>query len=67
MEGRAKLNFDIFKKKIKQTRAPIADNSYSRYGSYRKSPVKNDFTTEEIIDIIKSGDADGLVELSKYY
>ena len=67
MEGRAKLNFDIFKKKIKQTRAPIADNSYSRYGSYRKSPVKSDFTTEEIIDIIKSGDADGLVELSKYY
>lgn len=67
MEGRAKLNFDIFKKKIKQMRAPITDNSFTRYGNYRKSPVKNEFTTEEIIDIIKSGDADGLVELSKYY
>lgn len=43
------------------------DSSYSRYSAHRNSPVRHDYSYEEIVDLINSGNVDALRELSRYY
>ena len=46
---------------------PLNDRSYSRWGYRGNAPVADDFTLDEILNIIRSGDAQALRELSRYY
>lgn len=66
-----KRNFDNFKLSIKNSlarnRTPINERAYSRWGYSRTAPVANDFTLDEILEIIRSGDIESLRELSRYY
>ena len=49
-------------------RAPISSRVYkNRYGWQVTEPVRNDFTLEEIWEIIRSGDIMALRELSRYF
>ena len=55
---------------ISRKRAPLYDDSYysGRYRYYRHSNnVQQDFTLEQIIEIIKSGDLEQQRELSRFY
>lgn len=62
-----KYDFKTFRKKIEH-RAPLNDKSfYGRWGYMRSNPVANDFTLDEIYEIIRSGDIDSLRSLSRYY
>lgn len=64
----SKYNFKQFKIDIAaRSRAPLNDNAYSRWGYYRRNAVKDDFTLDEILNIIRSGDIDALRELSRFY
>ena len=48
-------------------RAPLNERAYSRWGYRTLDFVADDFTLDEILTIIRSGDLDSLKELSKYY
>ena len=60
-----KYGAEQFKAKMKTLISP--DGSYSRYGVHRNSPVCHDYSYEDIVDLINSGDVDALRELSRYY
>ena len=58
-------NVKDFKLKIIR-RAPITDRAYSR-GFRNGDPVASDFSLEDILEIIRSGNLDALRELSRYF
>ena len=61
-------NFANYRTRLKKTRRmPINDRSYSRWGYRPNDTVADDFTQDEILTIIRSGDIDQLRELSRYY
>ena len=65
-----KRDFANFKLQITRAtaRTPISENSYRYKWGYRMgSSVANDFTLEQIEDIIRSGDLESLRNLSRYY
>lgn len=64
-----RLNYDFsnFRNRLKIRRAPITERAYNKWGYYRSDPVRDDFTLEEIEEIIRTGDLDSLRELSRYY
>lgn len=66
-----KRNFQQFRKNLRpksiSARAPIVERAYSRWGNLRANPVAEDFTLEEIYQIIRSGDIEACRELSRYY
>ena len=62
-----KRDFSKFKLRIDRRRAPINDRSYSRWGYRRNESVATDFTLDEILEIIRSGDLTSLRELSRYF
>ena len=56
-----KRDFKQFKLEISRTRAPLNDRAYnSRWGYYSNNPVADDFTLDEILQIIRSGDLESL-------
>lgn len=65
----SKHDFSKFKLQIQRSpiRAPINDRSYTRWGYRNGYAVANDFTLEEIQEIIRTGDLASLRELSLYY
>ena len=61
-------NFDKFKVAITRAkRTPTNERAYSRWGYRNNAPVADDFTLDEILQIIRSGDTEALRELSRYY
>lgn len=64
-------DFEKFKLKINRNlsriRTPINERAYSRWGYRRNDKVAEDFTLEEILEIIRSGDLESLRSLSRYY
>lgn len=71
-KDRPKYDFSKFKLQVKRNaklgRAPITEQAYySRWGYRNGTAVANDFSLEEIQEIIRSGDLDTLRELSRYY
>ena len=49
-------------------RAPLTSDAYQRWGyRYGAGPVADDFTLDEILQIIRTGDLNSLRELSRYY
>ena len=60
-------DFKQFKLAITRNRLPLSPNSYNRWGYRHISPVADDFTLDEILNIIRSGDLASLRELSRYY
>lgn len=64
-----KHDFTTFKKKLKPiARTPISARTYrSRYGWQPAERVQNDFTLDEIQEIIRSGNIVALRELSRYF
>lgn len=65
---RKKLDFTNFKLQVKRTsRAPINERAYgSRWGYKNGYAVRQDFTLEEINEIIRSGDIEDMRNLSLY-
>ena len=67
---REKYDFTRFKVAVKNRgpRLPIGDRAYSRWGYRRSDPVGyQDFTLEQIEQIICEGDLQSLRDLSRYY
>ena len=63
-----KLDFSKLREQINRpVRAPINESAYYRYGQYRNYTVADDFTLEEIEQLIRSGDIEALRDLSLYY
>jgi hypothetical protein len=63
-----KRDFKKFKLEVARNRAPLNERAYNnRWGYYRSNPVADDFTLDEILNIIRTGDLDSLRELSRYY
>jgi hypothetical protein len=61
-----KHNVSDFKvKPIRRT--PINISAYRRWGYRTGDPVSEDFTLEEILEIIRSGEPEALRELSRYF
>lgn len=48
-------------------RMPLNDGAYRRWGFRTGDPVAHDFTLEEILEIIRSGEPEALRELSRYF
>lgn len=68
MEDKQKLNFTEFRQKIKKAgRLSLGGNIVSRWTTRLNNAVSESFTLEEIKSMIRSGDPNGLIELSKYY
>lgn len=65
MDKKKKLDFSYFKYQIQ--RAPINERAYNRWGYRNGYSVGNDFTLEQINDIIRAGDLESLRQLSLYY
>ena len=68
-KDRAAYDFSKLKLQINRiNRAPTTERSYwGRWGYRNANPVANDFTLEEIKEIIRSGDLESLRQLSRYY
>lgn len=68
---KAKRDFNKFRLQIQRSpspyRAPLNERAYTRWGYRNGYSVANDFTLEEIQEIIRSGDLNALRELSLYY
>ena len=64
---RPSYNFANFKNRIKTGRTPITTRAYNRWGYHGTDPVREDFSLDEIQEIIRSGDIDSLRELSRYF
>ena len=67
-----KYNFEDYRVRVKRkklpVRIPITSRSYNRYGNNYNEPVAaNDFTLEEIYEIIRSGDVEACRDLSRYF
>lgn len=63
----AKHDFATFKSKLARARSPLNERSYYKWGYSNTTPVADDFTLDEILEIIRSGDLQALRELSRYY
>lgn len=62
------MDTEQYRFKLRNMRAPnSADGSFSRYNVRRNNPVYHDYSYEDIVDLINSGDVDALRELSRYY
>ena len=67
-EEKKRYGFKDFRLNIKRNnRAPINERSYSRWGYNTLNSVADDFTLDEILNIIRAGDLQSLRELSRYY
>ena len=67
-KNRAKYDFSKFKLQInRMNRAPLSERAYTRWGYRLGKSVSNDFTIEEIQQIIRSGDLATLRQLSQYF
>lgn len=75
-ELKQKKDFTTFKKVVqnevnqksrRSPRTPLTARAYSRWGYSDQNPVGDDFTLEEIKDIIRSGDLVALRQLSSYF
>ena len=62
-----KRDFKQFKLAVSRARAPLGLKSYNNWGYYNSNPVADDFSLDEILNIIRSGDLSSLRELSRYY
>ena len=64
-----KYDFTRFKLQIKrqQRKTPLSDKAYSRWGYRNSFPVQDDFSLEEIYDIIRSGELESVRKLSIYF
>ncbi len=64
-------NFEAFKKAAREKRpkglAPIDARTIRTHSYYKNEPVARDFTLDQILDIIRSGDLELMRELSRYY
>ncbi len=75
MENQKKpRDFEQFRLRVRPKRrgrviaqTPLSERSYSHWGSMMNSPVQKDFTLDEILQIIRSGDLEQYRQLSKYY
>ena len=68
MEEKKKRDFSNFKLQIKrQRRTPTNERAYSRWGFRNGFPVKEDFSLEEIYEIIRSGEIEVARQLSLYF
>lgn len=71
--GKDRPKYDFSKLKLQVNRksyghTPINEQSYRSRWNYRNgSPVSDDFTLDEILEIIRTGDLDTLRVLSQYY
>lgn len=62
-----KHDFNSFKIKLKE-RAPLNTRAYYDRWNYRSNErVKDDFSLEEILNIIRQGDLESIRQLSRYY
>lgn len=61
-----KRDFAEFKRRIGSFGIPTTNSAYNRWGGATNA-VANNFTLDEIIDIINSGDIPAMRELSRYY
>ena len=66
MAEHKKYDFNQFRVKAIR-RAPLNDRAYSRWHYRENERVRGDFTLEEILDIIRTGDTGTLRELSRYF
>ena len=66
-KGKNIKDFSNFKTKVSKKRTPTSTRIDSRWSYRTVEPVKSDFSLEEIIDIILSGDQEQARNLSKYY
>jgi len=58
----------VRKSNLRVNRMPVNERAYRSSWGYRQNvPVADDFTLDEILDIIRSGDFESLRELSRYY
>lgn len=67
-KDRAKHDFTKLRLQVNRiNRAPLSNRSYSRWGYHTGVAVADDFTLEQIEEIIRSGDLESLRQLSVYY
>lgn len=63
--------FSTFRKRVQNNtgrkRTPTSDGAYSRWGYRLSNAVRNNFTLEEINELIRSGDPSSLIDLSRFY
>ena len=65
-----KRDFVEFKRKVAAKgggRTPLGEGAYSRWGYRLSNAVRDSFTLQEINDLIRSGDVEALISLSKFY
>ena len=64
-----KHDFANFKLQIKrqQRKTPLNEKAYSRWGYRNGFPVQDDFSLNEIYDIIRSGELEAVRKLSLYF
>ena len=66
-EEKPKYDFSKYRTQLKIKRTPTNERSYSRWGYYHSDPVREDFTIDEIKQIIRSGNLESLRQLSRYF
>lgn len=66
-QAQPKRDFKQFKLAVSRGRTPLGPKSYNDWGYYNNNPVADDFSLDEILTIIRSGDLASLRELSRYY
>ena len=65
-----KRDFVEFKRKVAAKgggRTPLGEGAYSRWGYRLSNAVRDSFTLQEINDLIRSGEVEALISLSKFY
>lgn len=67
MNAENKQMLKDFVQKIKGYRTPVHDRAYSRYSSRYTNAVRDNFTLEEINELLRRGSPEELRELSRYY
>ena len=70
-ENKNSRNFTDFRRKLKTSprggRTPLGEGAHSRWGYRLSNAVRDSFTLQEINDLIRSGDIESLIDLSKFY
>ena len=70
-ENKNNRNFADFRRKLKTSprggRTPLGEGAHSRWGYRLSNAVRDSFTLQEINDLIRSGDIESLIDLSKFY
>lgn len=73
MEQNKQINFSEFRKRIKNSpsrgsgRIALGEGAHSRWGYRLSNAVRDSFTAQEINDLIRGGDVEALIDLSKFY